>query len=200
MTKEMARDMIATYGGVVSVGRSTVLNRRRTAIGAGLFAGGLMAASAAWACTLLVGTFTVCSPPSASFVSGTVCSQRTSVSGQVGLAGVSKNGSAISVTGTAFSTPGDPGIGTLYSITFQRPGSGGSCHAHNPDGGVTSLLGTNTSGGPNTVAGPNFSVGLGTGPYPNVSTPSGLSTGTATVCVQDEPDRVDGNFVRVTVV
>lgn len=193
-------DMDKAENGIINVGRSTKLNRRRTVVGAGLFAGGLMAASAAWACTLLIGTFTVCSAPSASFVNGTVCSQRTAVAGQVGLASVSSGGSAISVVGTAFSTPGDPGLGTLYSITFQRPGGSGSCHAHNPDGGVTSLLGTNGSGGPNTVAGPNFAVGLGAGSYPSVSTPSGLSTGTATVCVQDEPERVDGNFVRVTVV
>lgn len=192
-------DMDKAENGIINVGRSTKLNRRRTVVGAGLFAGGLMAASAAWACTLLIGTFTVCSAPSASFVNGTVCSQRTAVAGQVGLASVAKTGSAISVVGTAFSTPGDPGIGTLYSITFQRPGGTGSCHAHNPDNGVTSLLGT-TGTAPNTVAGPNFAVGLGAGPYPNVSTPSVTSTGTATVCVQDEPDRVDGNFVRVTVV
>lgn len=169
--------------------------RRRLLIGTGLFSGVLLAASTAWACTLLVGMFTVCSPPSASFVDGTVCSQRSSVAGQVGLASVSKDGSAISVTGIGFSS--SP---TVYSITFQRPGGGGSCHAHNPDGGVTSLLGTDANGNPKTVTGPNFTVGMGTGAYPSVSTPAVTSTGQATVCVQDEPDRVDGNFVRVTVV
>ena len=174
-----------------------LLNRRRAVIGTGLFGGALVAASTAWACTLLIGTFTVCSPPSASFVNATACAQRTAVAGQVGLASVSDDGSAISVTGVGFSS--SP---TVYSITFQRPGAGGSCHAHNPDGGVTSLLGTDASGNPKTVTGPNFAVGLGVGAYPNVMTPvlSATNTGQATVCVQDEPDRVDGNFVRVTVV
>lgn len=177
--------------------RPRLLTRRRAVIGTGLFGGALVAASTAWACTLLIGTFTVCSPPSASFVNASACAQRTSVAGQVGLASVSTAGSAISVSGVGFSS--SP---TVYSITFQRPGAGGSCHAHNPDGGVTSLLGTNASGGPNTVTGPNFAVGLGAGSYPSVVTPTlaSTNTGQATICVQDEPDRVDGNFVRVTVV
>lgn len=190
------KDMSKGAGNTWTRGRGPrLLTRRRAVIGTGLFGGALVAASTAWACTLLIGTFTVCSPPSASFVGSSQCSQRTSVAGQSGLASVSKGGSSISVTGVGFST--SP---TAYSITFQRPGAGGSCHAHNPDGGVTSLLGTDASGNPNTVIGPAFAVGLGAGLYPSVSTPAVTTTGQATVCVQDEPERVDGNFVRVTVV
>ncbi|MGH2773706.1 MAG: hypothetical protein ACRDIU_11305 [Actinomycetota bacterium] len=155
----------------------------------------LVLVSVAWACTLQVGTLTVCRPPSDTYQGGGRCGQKTGSGGQIGLPKIQKDGSDISVVGTEFS-----GFPTVYSIHIRRPGSSANCHRINSDAGVTSLLGSDALGLPNTVPGPNFNVGNGSGTYPTVTTPAFSSTGSALVCVQDFPEVVDGNQINLTVV
>lgn len=175
-------------------------NRRRrgvVAAGAGAVALLLAFSSIAYACTLLIGTFTVCRPASSTYSSAS-CAKRVGTGTSTGAVTFAQSGSAISVRGENFSLPG----GTVYSLTFATAGQ--SCHLFNISAGVTSLLGTHDHDGlpltpevPKTVNGPDFIVGVtsSTGGFDNVSTPS-ASPGTYSVCAQDEPERVDGNAVQ----
>lgn len=188
-------------------------HRRRRGVavaGAGVVALLIGFSSVAYACTLLIGTFTVCRPPSSTYVSGNApgesnpqCVQRVGTGTMTGGVVFDDGGSNISLVGTDFSLP----VATTYSLTFAVQGQ--SCHLFNISAGVTSLLGTFDHDGnaltpqvPNTVDGPDFSVGVGagsTGGYNTVTTPS-ASTGSYSICAQDEPERVDGNAVHGQVV
>jgi hypothetical protein len=172
--------------------------RRRLLTGAGLTAGVLAVAAVAWACTVQIGTLTVCAPiPVPTYVEGR-CAKKANTNGtgsQVGSISVSKTGSAMSVMGERFVA------GDRYSIEFASPRAvlnGLNCHADNPSGGVTSLLGyAPGSTQPNTVLGPAWAVGATS---PNVTTGLTPHTGTAKVCVQDYPNRVNGTQVVLAVV
>jgi hypothetical protein len=158
----------------------------------------LVAVSVAFACTLHIGTLTFCSPPTStgSYSTSTQCSKITgSGTAQTGLAKVKKDGSStVSVKVSGF-------YAKNYSINFRIPGSTSNCHrGATATGQVRSLLGFNSLGKPNTAAGPAFAVGIGTSPYPVVQTPATLSTGSAQICVQDEPNVVDGNMLNVSVI
>ena len=180
---------------------STLMHSARGRILAAVLAiGGLLVPAAlAWACTYHIGTLTVCSPPTStgSYSTSTQCSKISgSGTAQTGLAKVRKDGSAsISVKVTGF-------YNKNYSLTFRVPGSTANCHRFGSSSSTTvrSLLGYDGLGKPNTVAGPSFVVGNGAGPYPTVRTPSTTSTGSAQVCVQDEPNVVDGNMLNVSVI
>lgn len=167
----------------------------------------LMVASTAWACTLLIGELTVCDIDA----NPDDCGTRTGIASQSGTPSVLEAGTNITVVGTGFSE-GTPLTGTEYSILFRRPLLSASCHVFNPDAGTTSLIGTHTEtvGGvtvtvPNTIttSAPNYNFGVGRSgdAYPSVATPdTGDRLGSAQVCVQDEPERVDGNFINITVI
>jgi hypothetical protein len=169
----------------------------------GLAAAGVpvVVASVAWACTYHIGTLTVCSPPTStgSYASSTQCSKITgSGTAQTGLAKVSKAGTSnvsVKVSGFYYKN---------YSLTFRKPGSTANCHRFGSStSGVPSLLGYNSLGKPNTVPGPAFVVGIAsgsTGGYSDVKAPASTSTGQAQVCVQDEPNVVDGNMLNVSVI
>lgn len=187
-----------------TVGAAAYRRRRGVAV-AGAGAVGLLLAfsSIAYACTLLIGTFTVCQPATATGEvdpnSSTRCAQRVGTGTATGAVTFDDGGSTISIRGDDFSLP----VATVYSLTFATAGQ--SCHLFNVSAGVTSLLGTTDHDGnpltpqvPNTVNGPDFVVGIGsgsTGGYNTVTTPS-ASSGTYSVCAQDEPERVDGNAVQ----
>lgn len=167
----------------------------------------LVVASTAWACTLLIGELTVCDIDA----NPDDCGTRTGIASQSGTPSVVEAGTNITVVGTGFSE-GTPFTGTEYSILFRRPLLSASCHVFNPDAGTTSLIGTHTEtiGGvtltvPNTIttSAPNYNFGVGRSgdAYPSVATPdTGDRLGSAQVCVQDEPERVDGNFINITVI
>ena len=170
--------------------------RRRSVTGTGLVALGLAVAAVAWACTQQIGTLKVCSPVPIADIVGGSCGSKTGNGSQVG-GTASSAGSAMSVTATNMNA-------SPYSILFSSPAAvlgGANCHLASASG-VTSIIGT-TSGQPNTRMGPNFSVGthvstLTGGPSANV--PSSSGTGTAKLCVQDEPNRVTGNQILMTII
>lgn len=162
--------------------------RRRATVATAVVAGVLVVASVAWACTLQIGTLTVCNPPSGVYVNGQ-CAQKTGSGGQVGLVKVPTSATKISVMGQNFNN-------APYSVLLRVPGSTSSCHNH-LGSGVVSLLGYTPSGTPNTVNGwtGNIKVFAVT-----PDTPVMASTGPALLCVQDEPGRVTGNQVTVAVI
>lgn len=163
-------------------------SRRRaavvTALGAAVFAIG----SVAWACTLQIGTLTVCNPPSAVYVNGQ-CAQKTGSGGQVGLVKINTASTKISVMGQNFNN-------APYSVLLRQPGSTASCHNHLGTG-VHSLLGYNPNGTPKTVPGWTGNLKLF---VVTPDTPTLGATGGALLCVQDEPGRVTGNQVTVAVI
>lgn len=173
--------------------------RRCLLIGMSIPGALLVAGSVAWACTLHIGTLTVCSPPTAggSYASSSQCSKISgSGTAQTGLARVSKSGSSkISVKVSGF-------YSKTYSVTFRVPGSTANCHrfGSSTNTAVRSLLGYTAAGQPKTVSGPAFVVGDGTGAFPTVFAPATSSTGQAQVCIQDEPNVVDGNMLNVSVI
>lgn len=170
--------------------------RRRFLTGAGLTAGILAVAAVAWACTVQIGTLTVCAPrPLPTYVQGH-CAKKVNTNGtgsQVGSISVSRTGSPMSIMGERFIA------GDRYSIEFASPAAvlaGTNCHADNGTT-VRSLLGYDPlTGKPNTVLGPTWAVGAQS---PNVTAQT-PSTGTAKVCVQDYPNRVNGTQIALAVV
>ena len=158
-------------------------NRRRgVTAGFAIAAVTLCLVSTAYACTLLIGQFQVCE--------GTDCASRSLTGPQTNLLSFNQTGGdSLTISATGMSDPSGGILGTTYSITYGP--SGPSCHIYNPDLGVRSLIGT-TNGQPNTVNGPSFSVNATT---PDVTPLLGLFS----VCTQDEPERVDGNFIWATV-
>lgn len=170
--------------------------RRRSLTGTGLVALVLAVAAGAWACTLQVGTLKVCSPVPIGDVAGGKCASKTGNGSQVGGTASSK-GSAMSITASNMNA-------TNYSILFSNPAAvlgGSNCHLASASG-VTSVIGYN-SGQPKTIAGPNFSVGTHVSTVtggPGVFIPSNSGTGTAKLCVQDEPNRVTGNQILMTII
>ena len=157
----------------------------------GFAAGGvLILASVAWACVLKQGSLLVCQPPSQTYVNGGRCSTATGTGGQAGSARFTKAGSLVSVKARNMTT-------MPHSILFRVPGSNSSCTSHDgdlrDDPNVKSLLGVvDSTGEPRTVRGPRF--------FRRVTTPAVLSTGRAIVCVQDEPEHVTNQEVKVVVI
>lgn len=187
--------------------RREIRGRRRYATGAVLTAGILAMAAVAWACTVQIGILTVCSPkPLLSYQSGE-CAKKDNVNGtgsQVGSISMKKEG------GSPMSIIGDRFVGgDNYSIMFASPkavASGANCHDYTRPG-VVSLLGyapmtgqqvENNEPAPVTVKGPSWTVGSVS---PNVTLLGGAPyTGSARVCVQDFPNRVNGTQITVAIV
>ncbi|MGH2773251.1 MAG: hypothetical protein ACRDIU_08975, partial [Actinomycetota bacterium] len=128
-------------------------------------------------------------------LASSTCAVKTGSGSQAG--SVSANaGDAISITATGMNT-------SAYSILYTDPAftATSNCHLASA-GGVTSMLGYNTGGSPNTVMGPDFSVGTYSSMMlggPAVYIPAGSSSGTAKICTQDEPNRVTGNQLSITI-
>lgn len=163
--------------------RSTGWRRRVLATGFGLGAA-LAVAAVAWACTLRVGTLIVCSnPPFASTVvpsTSNTCSRVTGTGGQAGMARVDPSGSHLAVAAVGF-------MADDYTITFRHPGSTSGCHRASATVIQLAEVGT----GKTLFAGPDFAT--------VVQSPAS-STGTALVCVQDDPNVVTGNQVTLAVI
>lgn len=180
--------------------------RRRFATGTVLTAGLLAVAAVAWACTVQIGTLTVCSPvPLTTFVQG-ACARKVNTNGtgsQAGSIMVSKSGSKMSVLGSNFIS------GHAYSVLYNSPRAvalGANCHQHGT-AGVTDLLDFNKVGDPGTpwtVNGPSWNLGVLPKSHglntPNVTQQPAPHTGTGKLCVQDEPDRVNGNQIVFAVI
>ena len=164
--------------------------KKRTVVGAGAAAVALLSfEAAAWACTQRIGTFTVCEPPSTTYVTAT-CAKVTGTtqSGKVGGAGGIKSGEAFSARASSFKTK-------LYSVTFRRPNATnfGDCHrvgGVGTSGEFTQVLPDST--GATKFMGPSF--------YKTFVVPTLTTTGAAKICVQDVPDVVSGQVIDVTVV
>lgn len=176
--------------------------RRRWLTGSGLVAAVLAVAAVAWACTQQVGTLKVCAPIPTADLSGGDCTQKTGNGSQAG--GIQASvGDAMSVTATNMNATG-------YSILFSTPtavATGVNCHLASGSG-VKSLIGNNPGGTPRTLLGPNFQAGTRVAQaigqatpsmYPSVKVPAS-NTGTAKICVQDEPSRVTGNQIVMAII
>ncbi len=145
-------------------------------------AGLLLFAAAAWACTQRVGTFTVCEPPSTTYVS-TQCAKITGTtqSGKAGGANGVSSGNTFSARAANFKSK-------LYQVTFRDAGSAADCHRINA---ATKAL-PDTATGATSFRGPSF--------YKTFVVPTQTTTGAARVCTQDVPDVVTGQVIDLTVI
>ena len=158
--------------------------RRRGTVGtAALSAGLLLFAAAAWACTQRVGTFTVCEPPSTTYIA-TQCARITGTtqSGKVGGANGVSSGNLFSARAANFKSK-------LYQVTFRDAGSTADCHR--PVTNATSHTLADQATGATTFRGPSF--------YKTFVVPVQTTTGAARVCTQDVPDVVTGQVIDLTV-
>ena len=146
-------------------------------------AGLLTCAAAAWACTQRVGTFTVCEPPSTTYVS-TSCAKITGTtqSGKVGGANGVSSGNTFSARAANFKSK-------LYQVTFRDAGSSADCHRPLTNAATHALADVAT--GATTFRGPSF--------YKTFVVPAQATTGAARVCAQDVPDVVTGQVIDLTV-
>jgi hypothetical protein len=158
--------------------------KKRTVVGAGAAAVALLSfEAAAWACTQRVGTFTVCEPPSTTYVS-TTCAKITGTtqSGRVGGANGVSSGNTFSARAVNFKAK-------LYSVSFRDAGSTADCHR--PLTNPTSHLLKDVATQKDKFAGPSF--------YKTFVVPTQTATGSARVCVNDVPDVVTGQVIDLTV-
>jgi hypothetical protein len=158
--------------------------KRRATTGVGLGAAALVLfAAAAFACTQRVGTFTVCEPPSTTYVAAS-CAKITGTtqSGKVGGANGVSSGNTFSARAVNFKSK-------LYQVTFRDAGSNADCHR--PLTNATSHTLADIATGATKFAGPNF--------YKTFVVPTQTTTGAARVCTQDVPDVVTGQLIDLTV-
>ena len=128
-----------------------------------------------------LGTFTVCEPPSTTFVS-TTCARITGTTqtGRVGGANGVSSGNLFSVQATNFKAK-------LYQVTFRDAGSSADCHRASANTHVLADVAT----GATTFRGPSF--------YKTFVVPTQTTTGRGRICVQDMPDVVSGQAIDVVV-
>ena len=158
--------------------------RRRGTVGTAVISAALLLfAAAAWACTQRVGTFTVCEPPSTTYVS-TTCAKITGTtqSGKVGGANGVSSGNTFSGRATNFKAK-------LYQVSFRDAGSSADCHRPltNPATHALADVATNAT----SFQGPSF--------YKTFVVPTQTQTGAARICTQDVPDVVTGQVIDLTV-
>lgn len=159
--------------------------RRRATVGSAVGAAGVMVlGAAAFACTQRVGTFTVCQPPSQTYVSST-CAKITGTtqSGKVGGAGGVSSGETISARAASFKSK-------LYQVSFRDAGSTADCHR--PLTNSSSHILADIATGATKFQGPSF--------YKTFVVPTQTTTGAARICTQDVPDVVTGQVIDVTVI
>lgn len=144
----------------------------------------LMLGAAAFACTQRIGTFTVCKPPSTTYVAAS-CAKITGTTqtGKVGGAGGVSSGSTISGSAVNFKAK-------LYQVTFRDAGSNADCHR--PLTNPTTHALADVATGAVKFQGPSF--------YKTFVVPTQTATGAARICTEDVPDVVTGQAIDVTVI
>ena len=158
--------------------------RRRGTVGTAVISAALLLfAAAAWACTQRVGTFTVCEPPSTTYVAAQ-CAKITGTtqSGKAGGANGVSSGNIFSARATNFKAK-------LYQVSFRDAGSTQDCHRPLTNASTHALADVDT--GATSFQGPSF--------YKKFVVPTQTATGAARVCTQDVPDVVTGQVIDLTV-
>lgn len=169
-------------GEVTNLDSSRSWKRRVVAGAAAVSAGLVVAAAAAFACTQRVGTFTVCEPPSTTYVASTCAKiSGTTQSGTVGGTGGVSSGETFSARAANFKKK-------LYSVTFRNAGSTADCHRVNANTQILNDVAT----GSNKFMGPSW--------YKTFLVPTQTTTGAAKICTEDVPDVVTGQVIDVTVI
>jgi hypothetical protein len=146
-------------------------------------AGMVALGTVAWACTQRVGTFTICSPPSKTYVS-TRCTKVTGTTqaGNLNLGIDDTDPALFSARAANFKSKN-------YQVTFNKAGSTADCHRTN---NLDTVILTATDG-TSKFKGPSW--------YKTFNLPDqGSALGKAKVCTQDVPDVVTGQVLSVTVI